>query len=75
MPPLNPRRRRKVAGSIVRGSLGLLVLLLTGFALHHPVTVVLSRIAQLGRPGTGADDDSGSRDSRSLTGENGGVFA
>lgn len=70
MAPLNPRRRRKVAGGIVRGSCALLLLLLTAFALHHPVTIVLRRIAQLGKPSPGGAgiSDAGIRDSRSLTG-------
>lgn len=73
MAALNPRRRRKVASGAVRAALVLLVVLVTAFALHHPVTHVLRNLAQLA-PGkaTGGKDSDGrgdAADGRSLTGK------
>ena len=74
MAPFSARRRRKVAGGILRAGVVLSVVLVTAFVLHHPVNLVLRHFAGLaeGRSGTGSANagpgGTSSAEGRSLTG-------
>lgn len=74
MAPFSARRRRKVASGIVRVGVVLAVVLVTAFALHHPVGLVLQQLVRLAHGSSGSSSVSsqpgrtGSTDGRSLTG-------
>jgi hypothetical protein len=74
MAPFSARRRRKVASGFVRAGVVLAVVLVTAFALHHPVGLVLHQFVRLARGRSGGSSVStqpgrtGSTDGRSLTG-------